>query len=214
MEKLKITILTDEKSWMNKYNLYLKSFLEEQGHTVFLINSKTDITQGNIVFFLSCFEIISQKYLELNKYNIVVHSSQLPRGKGWSPTTWQILEGKNIIPITLFEASEKVDAGDIYIQENFCLDGTELIEEWQDKLARKIIELCLKFVKNYKNLPPIKQVGEESFYKKRTPKDSELDINKSIKEQFNLLRVVDNENYPAFFVMNNKKYILKVLKDE
>ena len=54
------------------------------------------------------------------------------------------------------------------------------------------------------------QRGEETFYKKRTPKDSELDINKTIKEQFNLLRIVDNEKYPAFFKFKNKIYTLKI----
>ena len=34
---------------------------------------------------------------------------------------------------------------------------------------------------------------------KRTPADSEIDPGKSILEQFNLLRIVDSERYPAFF---------------
>lgn len=28
------------------------------------------------------------------------------------------------------------------------------------------------------------------------------------------LRIVDNENYPAFFKINSKKYILKIYKEE
>ena len=50
------------------------------------------------------------------------------------------------------------------------------------------------------------------MYRKRTPNDSELDINQSIKTQFNLLRVSDNKNYPTFFKMYGKKYILKISK--
>ena len=50
-----------------------------------------------------------------------------------------------------------------------------------------------------------------SYYKKRYPKKIvELNINKSIKEQFNLLRIADPENYPSFFYKNGKKIILKV----
>ena len=30
------------------------------------------------------------------------------------------------------------------------------------------------------------------------------------KEQFNLLRIVDNNSYPAFFFYKNKKYIIKI----
>ena len=206
----KITILTDTSSWMNKYNINLKNKLEKLGHKVKLIHSKKELENGDIAFFLSCFEIISGEFLSLNKNNIVVHASKLPNGKGWSPASWQILEGKNIIPLTLFEASEKVDAGDIYLQDKLVLDGCELIDEWQDKLGKKIVQMCITYVSKYKKMKGESQRGEETFYKKRTPKDSELDINKTIKEQFNLLRIVDNEKYPAFFKFKNKIYTLKI----
>lgn len=54
-------------------------------------------------------------------------------------------------------------------------------------------------------------MGKESFYPKRSPKDSELDINKSLNEQFNLLRIASNEDFPAFFYKDGKKFILKNL---
>ena len=111
----------------------------------------------------------------------------------------------------MFEASHGVDDGDIYMQKELSLSGYELNSELRDKQAKHTIKMCLEFLNNYENhKKPQKQSGEESFYKKRTDKDSELDINKTIKEQFNLLRIVDNENYPAFFYKDNKKYILKI----
>ena len=60
--------------------------------------------------------------------------------------------------------------------------------------------MCLDFVKNYQDLSPISQNGESTFYKKRAAENSELDINISIKDQLNLLRVVDNDKCPAFFM--------------
>lgn len=80
------------------------------------------------------------------------------------------------------------------------------------KNCAKKIEMCLKFLESYVGKTPKKQDGEESFYPKRTPEDCELDINKTIKEQFNLLRIVDNELYPAFFKYNGIKYKLKIEK--
>lgn len=91
--------------------------------------------------------------------------------------------------------------------------GYELINEWQEKLGNKIVEMCVNYVENYNVLVGISQKGEETFYARRTPKDSELDVNKTIKEQFNLLRIADNEKYPTFFIINDKKYILKIYKD-
>lgn len=68
--------------------------------------------------------------------------------------------------------------------------------------------IWLKLIKNYKNIQ--KQSGDESFYSNRGEKDSELDINKTIKEQFNLLRIVSNDDYPAFFVIDGHKFIIKI----
>ena len=41
-----------------------------------------------------------------------------------------------------------------------------------------------------------------------------MEINKSIKSQFNLLRVSDYNNYPAYFNIFGKKFYLKIEKNE
>ena len=40
--------------------------------------------------------------------------------------------------------------------------------------------------------------------------DSELDIKKSIKDQFDKLRIVDNNKYPPFFLINKKIYTIRI----
>ena len=57
---------------------------------------------------------------------LVVHESELPKGHGWAPMTWQILEGKKQIPVTLLEAQNAVDSGQVYLREYIELKGTEL----------------------------------------------------------------------------------------
>ena len=205
---MKIAILTSQNQWFVPYTEQLNKKIDDSklffNHN--LINDNFDI-----LFILSYHKIIEEKYLKNNKHNIVIHASDLPEGKGWSPMFWQILEGKNEIPFTMFEASSGVDDGDFYMKSTLILQGYELNEELRAKQALHTINMCLEFINNYKKYKhSVKQKGNESFYKKRTAKDSELDINKTINEQFNLLRIVDNENYPAFFYKNNKKYLLKI----
>ena len=212
MTHLRINILTNKNSWMNQYNECLKNCLEALGHEVKCVFHKKDLSQCDISFFLSYFEIINKPYLELSEHNIVVHASDLPRGKGWSPMTWQILEGKNRIPITLFEACESVDAGKYYIKDEIVLNGTELIDELHEKLGLKIVNMCLNYVQNFLTLKGKEQSGVETFYQRRKPEDSKLDINKTIKEQFNLLRIVDNNYYPAFFEYNGYRYKIQINK--
>lgn len=205
---MEIAILTSENQWFIPYAKKLHDKIENSK----LFFDHTHIDESfDIVFILSYHKIIDRKSLDKNKHNIVIHASALPKGKGWAPMFWQILEGENAIPFTMFEASDGVDDGDIYMQKILQLTGYELNDELRQKQATHTIDMCLEFLANYdKYKLPSKQSGEESFYHKRGAKDSQLDTDKTIKEQFNLLRIVDNENYPAFFYKDNKKYIIKI----
>jgi len=53
--------------------------------------------------------------------------------------------------------------------------------------------------------PQSKEI-EASYYKKRTPNDSEIDPTKSLIDQFDLIRVCDPNRFPAFFELNGVKY--------
>ncbi len=198
----KITVLVDNDSWILPFAESLVDGLLDMGFETKLARSYEGVQSGWVSFMLGCVKIMPERYLKKNKYNLVVHESDLPKGKGFAPMSWQILEGKNIIPICLMEATKAVDAGKIWLREVIELDGTELNKEWRHIQGVKSIELCMKFVSDYESLIPMKQVGEQSFYKKRNAVDSELNIDIPLKEQLNLLRVVDNANYPAFFYSN------------
>jgi len=210
----RISILSDRDSWLNFYLPALRMEWERHGHSVHWIHDPGEIKPGDFAFFLSCSKIVNADARCLNRHNLVVHESDLPKGRGWSPLTWQILEGKNDIPITLFEAADKVDNGDIYLQDVMCFAGDELVDELRAVQAQKTIELCLAFTVQYPEILERRrsQSGEPTYYPRRRPKDSELDSNKSIVEQFKLLRVTDNQRYPAFFWINGAKYALSVEK--
>lgn len=207
-----ITILVDNESWILPFARSLADELLSIGFETLLVREHEHVGKGWINFMLGCTKIMPEEYLNRNDHNLVVHESALPKGKGFAPMTWQILEGKNEIPICLLDADKHVDSGNVWLRDIIKLDGTELNSEWRALQGVKTVELCMKFVNNYQSLSPKEQVDEETFYKKREPEDSELDVNISIKEQFDLLRIVDNKNYPAFFRINGQKYILKVDK--
>lgn len=211
--RIKITLLTDNPdSWIISH---MKSFLEllKKKYDVKWIFSSKDLEKGDIAIFLSCERLISSKLLSLNKHNLVVHSSELPKGKGFSPLSWQILEGKNEYVNTLFEAADAVDSGVIYYTDVVKFEGHELIDEIRKKDFDSTVKLIIKFLEDYPTVKGKKQAGEESFYRKRKPEDSEIDINKTIKEQFNLFRISDNQRYPAFFRCAGQKYVLKINKE-
>lgn len=209
--KLTIQIISDNiHSWIIPYVRDLEIQLKERGHIVTLIHKSSEISNSDILMILGCEKIIKPELLAKSKLPIVVHESNLPEGKGWSPLTWQILEGKNIIPICLIKAEQEVDSGDILLRDEIKFIGNELNEEMKHVQGIKTLELCLKLVDNISKLKPMKQSGQSTYYSKRTPVDSKLDINKSILDQINLLRVCDNERYPAYFEYMGKKFKLKI----
>lgn len=214
---MKIAILTSQNSWFVPHAFALKSEIQAKFKdkitecAVFFEYEK--IANFDIVFILSYLKIISGKFLARNALNLVIHESNLPQGKGWAPLFWQVIEGKNEICFTLFEADEKVDNGEIYLQKWLKLSGFELYDEIRLKQAELKKAMCVEFLTLYPCIKARKQEGLESFYPKRSPKDSELNINESLKSQFNLLRSCSNDDFPAFFINDGKKYIIKIYDD-
>lgn len=205
---MKIAILTSSQQWFEDYAEKLSHILGN----VPVYNDHSDITSYyEVLFILSYHEIIDNSVLARNKYNIVVHESDLPRGKGWAPFFWQVLEGKSEIVFTMFEAAPGVDAGDIYMKRSLALTGLELNPELRHKQAELTIQMCTDFIASMSDyLPPRPQKGGESFYSKRNPQDSQLDLDKTIREQFNLLRISNNDDYPAFIDYGGKRYLIKI----
>ena len=208
---MKIAILTTKIQWFEPYAEELSKKLGN----IPIFNNHVDFDgKYDIIFILSYHKIIPQEVLKKNDHNIVIHESLLPKGKGWAPLFWRILEGKSNISFTMIEASVDVDGGDIYMQKMLELAGNELNEELRDKQAKLTIQMCLEFVNNYEQYKnPVEQSGDESFYAKRSKEDSRLDIDKTIREQFNLLRIVNNDDYPAYFELEGNRYILKIELD-
>ena len=145
--------------------------------------------------------------------NLVIHESNLPSGKGFSPVQWQIVEGCNEIPVCLLEASaDGIDCGHVYIRDTMRLDGFELLPEIQEEQADITFRIIKKFLTTHASIVPQKQKGKESFFSRRTRRDDELDAKKTIEEQFNLLRIANNDEYPLYFNLGENKYTIKIYK--
>jgi len=211
----KIAVLTSSDSWFVPFAKRLLIILNQRKYKAKLYFNHSKIKEHfDVVFILSYFHTIEDKFIKRFKYNLVVHESDLPQGRGWAPLFWQILQGKNKIPIVLFNINTQIDSGPVFIKDHLFFTGSELYEEIRKKQALKTIDICLNFLKKYQVLNSIKQSGKISYFRKRTPLDSELDINMSIKDQFNLLRIVNNDSFPAFFKYKKNKYIIKIYKQD
>lgn len=210
----KVTFLTDKKNdWIKSY-LSKKKFLFKNRYDYKFSNNIDTIVDQDILFIVNYTKVLSDSFLQKNRLNLVIHASDLPKDRGFAPVANQVMRGKNQIYISLIEANEKVDTGCIFLKQKFYLKGTDLYDEIRNKTAIAMIKIINSFLKQY----PLKinskfQKGKSNFNKKRTDKDNKLNINKSIKKQFHILRLSNNENFPAYFYNQGEKYILKIYKD-
>ena len=189
--------------------------MSSKGYSATLVFDKAELQGGDILFLVSCSQMI--RNAERKKYTatLVLHASDLPKGRGWSPHIWSILDGANQITVSLLEASEPVDSGAIWLKTKFTLEGHELLPEINVKLFAAELLLMTQAVEQFEAIKPIEQVGDPGAYmSKRSPADSQLDPNKTIAEQFDLLRVIDSQRYPAFFNYRGKQYLIKIEKVE
>lgn len=210
--KIKLAFLFDKKNnWLSKYFKDLKINKKKYIKNSFYDSNK--ISNYDVVFILGYTKKLNNTFLKRNKLNLLVHESNLPKGRGMSPVQWQILEDINFIKVNLIEAVNKIDKGDIFGSGLLKLNGSELYDEIRKKQASITISLIKKFLKKYPKYKKKKQVGIPSYYMHRNKSHSELNLNKTIKQNFNLLRISNNEEWPAFFIYKKKKFIIKIYSE-
>lgn len=188
---------------------------EQQGvHEVSLLQNKNQLSGGDLLFLVSCSEIINESDRRKFQATLVLHASDLPKGRGWSPHIWEIVNGSESITLSLLEAEDKVDSGRIWGKHQISIPKDALWDEINQLLFTAEIDLIDWSVKNFRKLSPEQQKDSEqaTYYPKRTPRDSELDPNKTIAEQFDKIRVSDPGRFPAFFKLYGKKYKLTLEK--
>ena len=96
----RVVVLVDNDSWILPYVERLVRELCRDGDAAQLVRHAEDLPEGDVAFLLGCVGIVPTRLLDRSHFNLVVHESPLPKGRGFSPMTWQILEGVTV-PIRL-----------------------------------------------------------------------------------------------------------------
>ena len=205
---MKIEILnTDPNHPINPYLRRLEAGLEHD-HSISIIRSPKKVTKGDLLFLVSCAELVDPTVTERFKHALVLHASDLPKGRGWSPHIWELLNGEKYITVSLLDAAAAIDSGDIYKKVTVDIPRSALWNEINDLLFAAEIQLIEFAIQNFENLKKYPQNSsiEATHYPKRNPRDSEIDPNKPISDQFDLIRVCDPNRFPAHFHYRGEAY--------
>lgn len=213
---MKITILCS--SAVHPVNAHIQSWIakHQDQYQIDLVRKKSDLSDGTLLFLISCSEIVTD--LDRSSYvkTLVIHASDLPRGRGWSPHIWQILGGATEVTVTLLEAENKVDTGAIWKKLQINVEKDALCDEINHAIFEAELMLMDFAVENYEVVKPMPQSEtiQPTYLPKRTPVDSKIDPKKSIEEQFNLIRVCDPDRFPAYFELHGHKYFIRLEKSQ
>ena len=183
-----------------------------QEHPIELVERRAELGSGDILFLISCNEIIRREVRERFGKVLVIHASDVPEGRGFAPLNWQILEGRNRVTVTLLEAADKVDSGDVWAKHDMYFEGHETFAELFEKLFDVEIALMDFAVANYGSIEPRPQPEGGSYYRRRTPEDGVVSVEHRLMEIFDLLRVSDPERYPVQFAFRGHRYALRMEK--
>lgn len=208
---MKITIVCTSEN--HPVNEYLKKWMDKQSvfHEIELVRDKAFLRGGDILFLISCGQKIEKQERDLYGKTLVIHASDLPSGKGWNPHVWQIIEGRSTVTVTLLEAADKIDSGDIWSKVHCPIPKSALWDEINIAIFEAELLLMDFAVENFGKFIPEPQnemTGDGVYYRLRHPGDSRVDPDKSLAEQFDLIRVCDPSRFPAFFELHGCKYKL------
>ncbi|MFZ0454856.1 MAG: methionyl-tRNA formyltransferase [Ignavibacteriaceae bacterium] len=167
------------------------------------------------VFVVVAFRILPKEVFTIpSKLSFNLHASLLPKFRGAAPIQWALIKGESRTGVTTFALEEKVDTGNVIIQEEIGIDPRDNFGSLHDKLSELGAEAVMHTV-------DIIEKGKIEFEKqnnalatpapKITKEIAKIDWNNSAEEIHNLIRGLSP--YPgAYFEFNNK--IIKVYKSE
>jgi methionyl-tRNA formyltransferase len=152
-----------------KIPLLKPQYLKEKPITQKLIEENADF-----LIVADYGKIIPLSLLEIpNVFSLCVHPSLLPLYRGPAPIEYALLEGQKETGISIFKINERVDAGDIILQEKIAIDEHDDFFSLSQKLAVKGSSLLIKVINNI----------EHKDYKLTPQNESEVILTQKLKKE-------------------------------
>ena len=167
------------------------------------------------LFVVVAFRILPKEVFEIPKFgSFNLHGSYLPKYRGAAPIQWALINGETETGLTTFKLAEKVDTGNIYLQEKVEIKIEDNFETLHDRMSELGAKLVLETV-NLIESGNFELKKQDDLLASPAPKITkeicQIDWNKSATEIHNLVRGLSP--YPAAF-FNYSDKIIKVYKTE
>jgi methionyl-tRNA formyltransferase len=180
----------------------------------FLKNLKELQAQLQIVVAFRMLPKVVWKMPALGTFNL--HASLLPAYRGAAPIHWAIINGEKTTGVTTFFIDEKIDTGEIILQEKVEIGSNETVGTLHDKLMHLGAKLVAKTVDaiSEDRLHTKKQPNyEEKSAPKLFQENTKIDWSKPINDIYNKIRGLNP--FPAAWtlIMNDNAEIKAKIYD-
>lgn len=165
------------------------------------------------IFVVVAFRILPKEVYSIPRYgSFNLHGSLLPKYRGAAPIQWAIINGDKETGLTTFALEDKVDTGNMYLQEKMEITDDDDFGTLHDKLSILGAEMVLKTLDMIEKGNPLLLKQNDSIATpapKITKEMCLLDWNKPAFSLKNLVRGLSP--IPAAFFYHNSK-LIKVYK--
>lgn len=135
---------------------------------------------------------------------VVFHETDLPYGRGGSPIQNLIAGGHDSTMVSAIAVTEGLDEGPVYLKRPLSLlgSGEEIFLRAANIIGGMIATIAAE------RPQPVPQLGEPVAFRRRQPKDSEIDASSGdLDRLFDHIRMLDADGYPPAFLRYGR-YVL------
>lgn len=194
-----VHFVVSNHDWHRKH---IKEIAERTNSEIIYIGDKEDLSielvercQPGYIFFPHWSYLIPSELYE-NYKCVVFHMTDLPYGRGGSPLQNLLARGIYQTKISALQCVRALDAGDIYMKQDFSLYGSA--EEIYIRTAAVIKEMIIDIIQN--EPVPQKQTGEVVAFPRRRPEESNIEDINNLNQIFDYIRMLDADGYPKAFL--------------
>ena len=196
--------ITNNIKYLQPKNLKDQSFINK------IISINPDI------IVVVAFRMIPKSIWKIPKYGTInLHASLLPNYRGSAPINWVIINNENFTGVTTFFIDDKIDTGDILLQEKIKVDKKINAGELHDKLkvigAITVKKTISEILNNTLIKKKQKQDGDYKTAYKLDKENIKIDWTKNCLEIHNKIRGLSPFPGARTCLINNKGNIKRAI---
>jgi len=157
------------------------------------------------------FRMLPKMVWQMPKYGTFnLHASLLPAYRGAAPIHWAIINGETKTGVTTFFIDDKIDTGEIILQEEMTIQNNETVGTLHDKLmylGSNLVATTVDLISTEKVTTTKQPNLEEKTASKLNPENCRIDWTDSLDNIYNKIRGLNP--FPAAWtiIKNNEEEI-------